>query len=30
MDYFNNPELNGNYLGTITTDFATALDAQKL
>ena len=24
MDYFNDPELNGNYLGTITKDFATA------
>ncbi len=24
MDYFNDPELNGNYLGTITTDFTPA------
>lgn len=24
MDYFNDPELNGKYLGTITKDFATA------
>ncbi|MEJ7659057.1 MAG: hypothetical protein WKG07_05225 [Hymenobacter sp.] len=24
MGYFNNPELNGKYLGTIPTDFATA------
>lgn len=26
MDYFNDSELNGNYLGTITTDFAPAAD----
>ena len=26
MDYFNDPELNGKYLGTITKDFATASD----
>ncbi len=24
MDYFNDPELNGKYLGTITKDFATS------
>ena len=24
MDYFNDPELNGKYLDTITKDFATA------
>lgn len=24
MDYFNDPELNGKYLGIITKDFATA------
>ncbi|MBF9140709.1 hypothetical protein [Hymenobacter properus] len=26
MDYFNDPELNGKYLGTITKDFATVSD----
>jgi hypothetical protein len=26
MDYFNAPELNGKYLGTITKDFATVSD----
>jgi hypothetical protein len=25
MDYFNDPELNGKYLGTITKDFATVV-----
>ena len=29
MDYFNDPELNGKYLGTITKDFATASDTIK-
>jgi len=29
MDYFNDPELNGRYLGTITKDFATASDTLK-
>ncbi len=29
MDYFNDPELNGKYLGTITKDFATASDTFK-
>lgn len=29
MDYFNDPERNGKYLGTITTDFATASDTRK-
>ena len=26
MEYFNDPELNGKYLGTITKDFATISD----
>jgi len=26
MDYFNDPELNGKYLGTITKDFAVEFD----
>jgi len=26
MDYFNDPELNGKYLSTITKDFATACE----
>ncbi len=30
MDYFNDPELNGKYLGTIIKDFATASDTLKL
>ena len=30
MDYFNDPELNGKYLGTITKDFATASDDMHL
>ena len=30
MDYFNDPELNGKYLSTITKDFATASDSLKL
>ncbi len=29
MDYFNDPELNGKYLGTITKNFATASDTIK-
>ena len=29
MDYFNDPELNGKYLGTITKDFATVSDTLK-
>jgi hypothetical protein len=29
MDYFNDPELNGKYLGTITKDFTTASDTVK-
>lgn len=29
MDYFNDPELNGKYLGTITKDFATASSTRK-
>lgn len=29
MDYTNDPELNGKYLGTITKDFATASDTIK-
>jgi hypothetical protein len=29
MDYFNDPELNGKYLGTITKDVATASDTRK-
>ena len=26
MDYFNDPELNGKYLGTITKDFVVGSD----
>ncbi len=29
MDYFNDPELNGKYLGTFTKDFATVSDTLK-
>ena len=29
MDYFNDPELNGKYLGTITKDFAAVSDTLK-
>lgn len=29
MDYFNDPELSGKYLGTITKDFATVSDTLK-
>ncbi len=29
MDYFNDPELNGKYLGTITKDFATVSDTSE-
>lgn len=28
MDYFNDPKLNGKYLGTITKDFATVSDTR--